>query len=95
MGKVKWGGIRIGGRRIYTLAYADDMVLMAENEDEMRSLMERIEGYLERKGLEVNTEKTKIVRFRKSGGRWDKRTWKWKGKIIEKVREFKYLGYTV
>lgn len=64
LGKIKWGGISLGGKKFYTLAYADDMVLMAESEDEMRSLMERMERYLEGKGLEVNAGKTKIMRFR-------------------------------
>lgn len=42
----------------------DDIVLLAEEEDEMRSMMGRLEGYLGRKGLELNTGKTKIMRFR-------------------------------
>lgn len=52
---------------MYTLAYADDIVLIAEDEEEMRSMIERLEGYMERKRLEVNTEKTKIIRFRSGG----------------------------
>lgn len=40
MGKVKWGGVRVGERKIYTLAYADDIVLLAEEEDGMRSMLE-------------------------------------------------------
>lgn len=39
--------MRLGGRKIYTLAYADDVVLLVEKEEEMRSMMERLEGYLE------------------------------------------------
>jgi len=52
MGKVKWGGIRLGGNKVYTLAYADDMVMLAEGEDEMRSMLDRLEGYLDRKKVE-------------------------------------------
>lgn len=37
MRKKCWGGIRVGGERIYTLAYADDVVMMAEDEGRMRS----------------------------------------------------------
>jgi len=48
------------------LSYADDMVLLAEDEGSMRSMLER---YLDDKSLELNTEKTKILRFRKGGGR--------------------------
>ena len=44
--------------------------------------------------LRLNIDKTKIMRFRKKGGR--KREWigRWKGVKIEEVKEFKYLGYT-
>lgn len=45
----KGGGVRIGERWCYTLGYADDMVLMAEREDELRSMMERFEEYLDGK----------------------------------------------
>ncbi|XP_024883827.1 uncharacterized protein LOC112462336 [Temnothorax curvispinosus] len=93
MGRVKWGGIMLGGKRVYTLAYADDIVLIAEDEDQMRSLIERLEGYLGRKRLELNVGKTKIMRFRKGGGRDSKRKWRWEGKELEEVKEFRYLGY--
>lgn len=78
MGKVKWGGIRLGEGRIYTLMYADDIMLLAENEDKMRSVIERLEEYLRKKNLGLNTEKTKITRFRK--GRWKVEKRKWDGK---------------
>lgn len=56
----------MGGGRIYTLTYADDM---AKNEDEMRSIIGRLERYLDKKRLELNIEKTKIVRFKRGAGR--------------------------
>lgn len=95
MRKFKWGEVKIGEDKIYTLAYAADMVLLAENEEEMRSIIEMLEGYLERKGLELNREQTKIMRFRKGDGRLDKIDWRWKRKRIEEVKEFKYLGYVM
>ncbi|KAL6438743.1 hypothetical protein ACFW04_004617 [Cataglyphis niger] len=52
-----WGGVKLGERKIYTLAYADDVVLIAEEEDGMRSMIERLEGYLENMGLELNVGK--------------------------------------
>lgn len=39
----------MGERKVYTLAYADDMVLMAEEKEEMRSMIGRLEEYLDRK----------------------------------------------
>lgn len=71
----------------------DDIVLLAEEEDEMRSMMGRLEGYLGRKGLELNTRKTKIMRFRKEGGRMGKRKWLWRGREVEE--EFRYLEYAL
>ncbi|XP_043263108.1 uncharacterized protein LOC122403575 [Colletes gigas] len=93
MRKGRWGGVEVGGRRVCTLAYADDLVMVAKDEEEMGSMIRRFEGYLEGKRLEVNVEKTKVVRFRKGGGRERKVEWRWKGKRIEEVKEFKYLGY--
>jgi len=93
MEKVKWGGVKVGGRKVYSLAYADDIVLLAEEEEEMRSMIERLEGYMERKKLELNVNKTKIMRFRKGGGRVGKKEWRWKGRKIEEVKEITYLGY--
>lgn len=49
MGKIKWGGgAKVGGDRLYTLAYADDIVVLAEEEGQMRSMMERL-GLFKRK----------------------------------------------
>lgn len=59
MGRMKWGGVRLGEDRVYTLAYADDMVLVTEGENEMRSMIERLEDYLEGTKMELNTDKTK------------------------------------
>lgn len=71
---VKWGGVKVGEKRC-TLDYADDMVLLAEGEDELRSMIARFE-YLDDKRLELNTEKTKILRFRRRGGRVGRRVWR-------------------
>lgn len=71
------------------------MVLLAENEEEMRNMMERLEVYLDRKRMELNMEKTKIVRFRKGGGREVKRDWRWKGKRLEEVKEIKIFGLRI
>ncbi|XP_011883922.1 PREDICTED: golgin subfamily A member 6-like protein 22, partial [Vollenhovia emeryi] len=59
----------------------------------MRSMMERLERYLDRKGLTLNSGKTKIMRFRAEGGRRKEIDWRWKGERIEEVKEFGYLGY--
>lgn len=68
---------------------------MAEEEQDMRSILKRLERYLDRKGIELNAEKTKVMKFRKGGGKKRKIEWRWKGKKLEEVRKFKYLGYVV
>lgn len=74
--KGNWGGVRIGGRRVCTLAYADDLVLLAGKEEKMECMIRRLERYLEGKNLEVDVGKTKVVRFRKGGGRERKVEWR-------------------
>ncbi|XP_071648497.1 uncharacterized protein [Temnothorax longispinosus] len=93
--KGRWGGIRLRGEKIYTLMYADDIALLAEEEQDMRLIISRLEEYLDGKILTLNIEKTKIMRFRKGGGKKKKYDWRWKGKKLEEVNEFKYLGYTL
>lgn len=44
------------------MSYADDIVLLTEDEEGMRSIIGRLEKYLERKGLELNTNKIKVIR---------------------------------
>lgn len=63
-----WGGVRLKGEKVYTLAYADDVVL-AEEEEDMRAMMSRLKRYVREKGLEVNVGESKVMRFRRGGGR--------------------------
>lgn len=61
----------MGGRKIYLLTYADDRTVVAEDEGGMKGMIKGLEKYVERKGLEANVEKTKVMRCRKGaeGGR--------------------------
>lgn len=59
--------------RVYTLAYADNVMLIAEGKDKTKSMIDRLEGYLERKRLELNARKLKIMRFKKGGCRLGKK----------------------
>ena len=54
-------GIRIAGRNINNLRYADDTTLMAESEEEQKSLLKKLKEESEKVGLELNVQKTKIV----------------------------------
>lgn len=87
------GGITLGRMKIRSLAYADDVVLIANKAEDLKALIRKLEKYLEKKELALNPEKSKIMEFRKGGGRKKKEEWKWKGEDIEVVQQYKYLGY--
>ena len=54
-------GIKIAGRNINNLRYADDITLMAESEEELKSLLMKVKEESEKVGLKLNIQKTKIV----------------------------------
>ena len=54
-------GIKIAGRNINNLRYADDTTLMAESEEELKSLLMKVKEESEKVGLKLNTQKTKIM----------------------------------
>ena len=54
-------GIRIAGRNINNLRYADDITLMAESEEELKSLLMKVKEESEKVGLKLNIQKTKIM----------------------------------
>lgn len=89
------GGIVLGRYRVWfgvSLAYADDMVLLAKNKEALDDMMDTLKRFLKDRKLELSTEKTKVMIFN-SGGKLD-RNWKWGKERIEEVKTFKYLGFT-
>ena len=54
-------GIKIAGRNINNLRYADDTTLMAESEEELKSLLIKVKEESEKVGLKLNVQKTKIM----------------------------------
>ena len=54
-------GIKIDRRNINNLRYTDDIDLMAENEEELKSLLMKVKGETEKAGLKLNIQKTKIM----------------------------------
>ena len=54
-------GIKIAGRNINNLRYADDTTLMAESEEELKSLLKKVKEESEKVGLQLNIQKTKIM----------------------------------
>ena len=56
-------GIKIAGRNINNLRYADDTTLMAESEEELKSLLKKVKVESEKVGLKLSIQKTKIMAF--------------------------------
>ena len=79
-------GIKIAGRNINNLRYADDTTLMEESEEELKSLLMRVKEDSEKAGLKLNIQKTKITA---SG---PITSWKIDGEIMETMRDFTFLG---
>ena len=55
------GGIKIAGRNINNLRYADDTTQMAENEEKLKNLLKRVKEESEKAGLKLNIQKTKLM----------------------------------
>ena len=79
-------GIKIAGRNINNLRYTDDTTLMAESEEELKSLLMKVKGKIEKAGLKLNIQKTKIMASSPIT------PWQIDGKTMETVREFIFLG---
>lgn len=67
--------MRIGQGTIWTLGYADDVVLLARGKEALEEMIKRLEKYLGRKKLELNVDKSKIIRFRRRGGITREKNW--------------------
>ena len=79
-------GIKIAGRNINNLRYADDTTHTAESEEELKSLLKRVKERSEKVGLKLNIQKTKIMA---SG---PITSWEVDGETVETVRDFIFLG---
>ena len=79
-------GIKIAGRNINNLRYADDTTFMAESEEELKSLLMKVKEQGEKVGLKLNIQKTKIMA---SG---PITSWQTDGETVETMADFIFLG---
>ena len=82
-------GIKIAGRNINNLRYADDTTLMAESEEELKSLLMKVKEESEKVGLKLIIQKTKIMA---SG---PITSWEIDGETVETVSDFIFLGFKI
>ena len=79
-------GIKIAGRNINNLRYADDTTLMAESEEELKSLLMKVKEEGEKAGLKLNIQKTKIMASSPIT------SWQIDGETMETVTDFIFVG---
>ena len=79
-------GIKIVGRSINNLRYADDTTLMAESEEELKSLLMKVKEESEKAGLKFNIQKTKFM------APGPITSWQRDGETVETVSDFIFLG---
>ena len=79
-------GIKIAGRNNNNLRYADDTTLMAESEEELKSLLRKVKEESEKVGLKLSIQKTKIM------GTSPITSWEIDGETVETVSDFIFLG---
>ena len=78
--------IKISGRNINNLRYSNDTTLMAENEEELKSLLMKVKEENEKVGLKLNIQKTKIM------ASCPITSWEIDGETVETVADFIFLG---
>ena len=79
-------GIKIAGRNINNLRYADDTTLMAESEEELKSLLMNVKEKREKVGLKLSIQKTKIMASSLIT------SWQIDGETVETVSDFIFVG---
>ena len=79
-------GIKIAGRNINNLRYADDTTLTAENEEKLKSLLMKVKEDGEKAGLKLNIQKTKIMASSPIT------SWQIDGETVETMTDFTFLG---
>ena len=82
-------GIKIAGRNINNLRYADDTTLMAESKKELKNLLMKVKEKSENAGLKLNIQKTKIM----ANGSIS--SWQMDEETMEIVRDFIFLGFNI
>ena len=85
-------GINIGMLNLYILLYADDIILLGKTPEDLQKALSVLEEYCMRWKLKVNTDKTKIMIFRKGGRTPNNINFIYKNESIEIVNKFCYLG---
>src|SRR6218665_2221199 len=86
-------GIKVGGRRIKALRFADDQAMVAKSQKGLQTMMDRLDRTSREYGMKINIKKTKVLKISK--GKETMVRINIGGKEIEQVKEFCYLGSVI
>ena len=86
--------VQIKGASVGCLIWADDILLMSKSKDGLQNMLFALKTYAEKNGMALNTKKTKVMIFNKTG-RHLRREFHYGEEKLETVRQYKYLGFLV
>ncbi|KAH3859830.1 hypothetical protein DPMN_102651 [Dreissena polymorpha] len=85
-------GVKINGKIISHLFYADDLVLIAENEEDLQHLLTLLSKWCDINNMKINTDKSKIMHFRPPSKQKTNFNFKCNDDVMECVESYRYLG---
>ena len=88
------GNVKVSGRCITNLRYADDIVLIADTLEDLQDLVDRANRSSKRAGLSLNAKKTKVLKILSGWDNDDEKIFV-NGEALENVKEFTYLGASI
>ena len=88
MSRCQGTGLKIGRGKVWTITYADDGALVAGSQEGLQKIVEWFGRYVKKKGLRINTEKSKVMRLRREAERWREMEIRWRREKVEEMKEF-------
>ena len=90
--KQSCSGLSIGGENVCTLMYADDLVLLAKNENDLQSMLDALSSWCEQWQISINSDKSEVVHFRSKGRTRSSFVFKVGESHLKTVSKYRYLG---
>lgn len=85
-------GIRLLSITLHILLYADDMAILAPSKETLQQKISIVASFLAERGLNINLDKSKVVIFKRGGKIPKNEKFSWRGRSIQTVKSYKYLG---
>ena len=88
-------GIPIGDQKVNVLLYADDVVLLADNESDLQNILDKVSEWGKKWRIKFNNSKSKVVHFRSKQANCTENDFYVCNQVLEKVPSYKYLGLII